>query len=373
MKFMAFAVLQVVTNGCHKDTIFRADNESLTPFLQGTLMKTLDRRQLLTGLAATTLVGASPLAWSQSNKAAAPKAKAAAKLSSKLRIVIPANPGGGWDQTGRALGTAMISAGVVDEIEYENKGGKGGTIGLAYYAEKYSADPNTLIMGGTVMLGAVALQKPAVDMGSLAPLARLTSDYLVMVVAANSPIRSAADLSAAMKANLKNVPIAGGSAGGVDHIFSGVFARAAGANPEDLVYQPFAGGAEVVSSVLAGKSMVGISGYSEFSAQLAGGQLRAIGVSSRKASFGIPSIRDQGVQVEMANWRGVFTGKGVPADRQAAMVEAVRQASNHENWKAVLKQNHWDASWLNGKDFAESIDFDLTTARVMVHLLKLKA
>lgn len=336
-------------------------------------MKPLDRRQLLTGLAATTLVGASPVAWSQSNKAAAPKAKAAAKLSAKLRIVIPANPGGGWDQTGRALGTAMISAGVVDEIEYENKGGKGGTIGLAYYAEKYSADPNTVIMGGTVMLGAVALQKPAVDMSSLAPLARLTSDYLVMVVAANSPIRSASDLSAAMKANLKNVPIAGGSAGGVDHIFSGVFARAAGANPEDLVYQPFAGGAEVVSSVLAGKSMVGISGYSEFSAQLAGGQLRAIGVSSRKASFGIPSIRDQGVQVEMANWRGVFTGKGVPADRQAAMVEAVRQASNHENWKAVLKQNRWDASWLSGKDFVESIDFDLTTARVMEHLLKLKA
>lgn len=336
-------------------------------------MTPFPRRRVLTGLAAA-LSGSVLPSWGQTAKpAATSKPKPANKLAAKLRIVIPANPGGGWDQTGRALGTAMISAGVVDEIEYENKGGKGGTIGLTYYAEKYSADPNTVIMGGTVMLGAVALQKPAVDMSSLAPLSRLTSDYLVMVVAANSPIRSASDLSAAMKANLKNVPIAGGSAGGVDHIFSGVFARAAGANPEDLVYQPFAGGAEVVSSVLAGKSMVGISGYSEFSSQLAGGKLRAIGVSSRKASFGIPSIRDQGVQVEMANWRGVFTGKGVPADRQAAMVEAVRQASNHENWKAVLKQNRWDASWLSGKDFVESIDFDLTTARVMTHLLKLKA
>jgi len=118
---------------------------------------------------------------------------------------------------------------------------------------------------------------------------------------------------------------------------------------------------------------VGISGYSEFSAQLAGGQLRAIGVSSRKASFGIPAIRDQGVQLDMANWRGVFTGKGVPAERKAAMVEAVRLATLTDSWKATLKQNRWEAAWLTGKDFSELIDMDLTTARVMGHLLKLKA
>ncbi|WP_296509678.1 tripartite tricarboxylate transporter substrate-binding protein [Rhodoferax sp.] len=336
-------------------------------------MKKLDRRQWLTCWTAGALAGMSGISWAQATKAAGAKPKAPAKLAAKLRIVIPANAGGGWDQTGRALGASLMSAGVVDDIEYENKGGKGGTIGLAYYAEKYAADPNTLIMSGTVMVGAVALQKPAIDLGSLAPLARLTSDYLVMVVAANSPIKSASDLSAAMKANLKAVAVAGGSAGGVDHIFSGVFARATGANPEDLTYLPFAGGAEVASAVLSGKAVVGISGYSEFSALLAGGQLRAIGVSSRKASFGIPSIRDQGMQVEMANWRGVFTGKSVPLERQTAMVDAVRQATQHESWKAVLKQNHWDASWLTGKDFHEQLDFDQTTARVMVHLLKLKA
>lgn len=341
-----------------------------------TTMKQLQRRDLLAGLAAVTLSGTMPSAWSQSSKtttATEVKAKSVPKLVSKLRIVIPANSGGGWDQTGRALGTAMISAGVVDEVEFENKGGKGGTLGLAYYAEKYSADPNTLIMGGTVMVGAVALQKPTVDMSSIQPVARLTSDYLLMVVAANSPIRTVAQLSEAMKANLKNVPVAGGSAGGVDHIFAGTFARAAGAKPEELVYVPFASGAEVVSALLAGKAAVGLSGYSEFSSQLAGGQLRAIGVSSRKASFGIPAIRDQGIPLDMANWRGVFTGKGVPAQRQTAMVEAVRLATQTDSWKATLKQNHWDASWLTGKDLSDVIDFDLTTARVMTHLLKLKA
>lgn len=336
-------------------------------------MTPFPRRRVLTGLAAAISGSVLP-SWGQTTKSAAnSKPKSANKLAGKLRIVIPANPGGGWDQTGRALGTAMISAGVVDEVEFENKGGKGGTLGLAHYAEKYNADANTLIVGGTVMVGAVALQRPAVDLSAIQPVARLTSDYLVMVVAANSPIKSVADLSASMKANLKAVAIAGGSAGGVDHIFAGVFARAAGANPEDLNYQPFASGVDVVSALLAGKATVGISGYSEFSAQLAGGQLRAIGVSSRKPSFGIPAIREQGVQAEMSNWRAVFTGKGVSAGRQAEMVEAVRLATQHDAWKATLKQNHWDASWMSGKDLINLIDLDLTTARVMVHLLKLKA
>jgi putative tricarboxylic transport membrane protein len=304
--------------------------------------------------------------------AASPKGKAV-KLASKLRIVIPANAGGGWDQTGRALGTALVGVGAVDEIEYENKGGKGGTIGLSYYAEKYGNDANTLLMGGMVMVGAVALQKPAVDMTRIQPIARLTSDYLVVVVPASSPIRTVADLASRLRANPKEVPIAGGSAGGVDHVFAGVLTRASQSKPEELVYLPFAGGAEVVQAVLGGKAVAGISGYSEFSDELASGKLRAIGVSSKRTVFGIPSIREQGLDVDMANWRGVFTGQNVAPARQAEMVEAVKAAAGYESWQKTLKQNHWDSSLLSGPGFTSFIDFDLTTSRVMVHLLKLKA
>lgn len=327
------------------------------------------RRHIL-GAAAAAWIGSTwPAAMAQT---AALKPKTVSKLAQKLRIVIPANPGGGWDQTGRALGSAMVSSGVVDEVEYENKGGKGGTLGLAYYAEKYPNDPNSLLMGGAVMVGAVALQKPAVDLGHIQPVARLTSDFEVLVVASRSPIKTVADLASVMQKNLKAVPIAGGSAGGVDHMFAGVLARAVGANPQDLNYLPFAGGADVVSAVLSDKAMVGISGFSEFSTQLAEGKLRAIGLSSRRSMFGIPTIREQGVQVEMANWRGVFTGTGVAAARREEMVDAVQRATVQDVWKNTLKQNHWAASWLAGADLNSFIDFDLTTARVMVHLLKFK-
>lgn len=339
-------------------------------------MTPLSRRKALAhaALAATAWTALTPAAWAQASATAArPTAPKAPKLAGTLRIVIPANPGGGWDQTGRALGAALAAVGAADQIEYENIGGKGGTIGLAKYAEKYGNDPNTLLMGGMVMVGAVALQKPAVDMGHIQPIARLTSDYLVAAVAAKSPIKNTKDLADAMRADLRALPVAGGSAGGVDHIFAGVLARASKAKPEDLVYKPFPGGSEVVDALVSGNAAVGLSGYSEFSDAIAAGKLRAIGVSSRRSAFGLPAFREQGLDATMANWRGVFTGKGVPSARMAEMLAAVEAATAHESWLRTLKSNRWEPSWLIGKDLAEFMELDLTTARVMVYLLKLKA
>ena len=167
--------------------------------------------------------------------------------------------------------------------------------------------------------------------------------------------------------------VAGGSAGGVDHIFAGVLARASKAKPEDLVYKPFPGGSEVVDALVSGNAAVGLSGYSEFSDAIAAGKLRAIGVSSRRSAFGLPAFREQGLDATMANWRGVFTGKGVPSARMAEMLAAVEAATAHESWLRTLKSNRWEPSWLTGKDLAEFMELDLTTARVMVYLLKLKA
>lgn len=334
-----------------------------------TLVRTAALASLLTPWSASLLAQANQTNQT-STRSANPKAL---RLGERLRIFIPANPGGGWDQTGHALGEALQASGAVDLVEYENLGGKGGTLGLARYVEKYSDDPNALLIGGMVMVGAIALQKPAVDLAQVQPLARLTSDYLVAAVPTSSPLRSARDLSAAMQADLRAVPFAGGSAGGVDHMFAGMLARAAKARPETLVYRPFASGTEVANALVAGDAAVGISGYSEFSSALASGKLRAIGISSRKDAFGVPAFREHGLDAAMANWRGVFTGKGTTAARTADMVAAIEQATVHGFWQNTLRQNRWNPSWLTGKNLRDFMELDATTANAMVYLLKLKS
>ncbi len=327
-------------------------------------------RRIFSAWLAASAVGISPA--SVLAQAAKPAPASAAAAIPRLRIVIPANEGGGWDQTGRALGAAMMAAGAVAQVEYENIGGKGGTIGLARYVEKYDADPDAVLMSGMVMVGAVALQKPAVDMSRIAPLARLTSDYEMVVVKSDSPIVTAKDLIAKMRADPANAAIAGGSAGGVDHMFAGILSRAAG-NTSALVYQPFPGGAQVVSAVESGKAVAGISGYSEFSEHIASGKLRAIGVSSKNPFMGVPSVRQQGVDADLANWRGVFTGKAVPVQRQAVLLDAVRRAVATDAWQKALKRSNWDSYWMEGKDFQGFLELDQSMAGILTYILKLKS
>jgi putative tricarboxylic transport membrane protein len=330
----------------------------------------MGRRGVLSKLSGAALAAIAPALYAQTKVVAKDASK---PLAQRLRIVIPANEGGGWDQTGRAIGAAMVAAGVCEQVDYENLGGKGGTIGLAAYAQRYSQDPNALMVGGAVMVGAVALQRPAVTLAQVQPLARLTGDYLVLVVKADSPIRSVTDLVAMVKADPKQVPFTGGSAGGIDHIFAGLFVRAAGAPVVDMVYLPFTSGVQSAEAVLSGKAVAGVSGYSEFADLLASGKLRAIGVSARKPMFGIPAIRDQKVDAVMSNWRGLFVGSGVLPARVAELLAGVKNATAHASWQKALKQNRWESSWLDGADLRSFIEIDQTTASAIIYMLKLKA
>jgi putative tricarboxylic transport membrane protein len=295
------------------------------------------------------------------------------RLGTQLRIVIPANPGGGWDQTGRALGAALTSSGTVDKVIYENIGGKGGTIGLAEYTKRYGSDPNSLLIGGMVMVGALALNKKSAELHQVQPLARLTSDYLVVAVPTDSPLANPKALAKAMRENLPALTIAGGSAGGVDHMYAGMLARLAKANAEQLQYKPFAGGNDVLQALLQKQVQVGISGYSEFREALQAGKLRALGVSSRRAMFGIASMRDQGLDAEMSNWRAVFTGKNLPAERAQQLLAAIDHASNQDSWKQALVSNNWNSSWQTGKALHEFLEVETSTAQLMTYLLKLKS
>jgi putative tricarboxylic transport membrane protein len=291
----------------------------------------------------------------------------------ELRIFIPANAGGGWDQTGRALGTALQTTRLVDKVLYENVGGKAGTLGLAQFVEKYPAAPNTLMVGGMVMLGGVALQRPAVDLSRVTPLAELTSDYMVVAVPAASPLRSLKDLVAKIGNPEFKATIVGGSAGGVDHMLLGMILRATRGNPDNFTYLATSSGADAVRALVEGKAQVGISGYSEFRSQLEAGTIRALAISSRRARDGIPSLREGGVDTELANWRGVFAPAGLTPAQLAALAALVERVAKSPEWSDLVKRNDWQATYRGGEEFRSFVETEQTMARVVVHMLKLKA
>jgi putative tricarboxylic transport membrane protein len=271
-----------------------------------------------------------------------------------VKMLIPANPGGGWDTTGRELGKAMQASGAVKSVQYDNKGGAAGAIGIAQFVNSSKGDPNALMMGGMVMVGGLITNKSAVTIDQVTPVARLTSEYEVIVVPANGP-KTLKELLDKFKANPGSVSWGGGSAGGTDHILAGLIAKAIGADPSKVNYVPFKGGGEAVSAIIGGHVAAGISGLSEFAQHIKSGKMRALAVSSAKSIEGIPSLKEQGVDVELANWRGVFGAPGITPAQRDELVKVVEKAVKSKEWKETLKKQDWEDFWLPGDEYGKFI------------------
>ncbi|OFZ99653.1 MAG: C4-dicarboxylate ABC transporter substrate-binding protein [Betaproteobacteria bacterium RIFCSPLOWO2_02_67_12] len=289
-----------------------------------------------------------------------------------LKMMIPANPGGGWDQTGRNLAAALQGARLVSSVQFENKGGAAGAIGLAQFVNSAKGDPNAVMIGGMVMVGGLHLQKSPVNLAQVTPVARLTSEWEVIVVPANSPHKSMADLVKAFRDSPGKVSWGGGSAGGTDHILIGLIAKAVGVDPARINYVPYKGGGEAIAAIIGGHVTAGVSGVGEFAEQVKGGKMRALAVSSPGKTEGIASLKEQGIDVELGNWRGIFGAPGITPPQRDALVAMVKAATESPAWKATLEKLGWAGFYLGGDDYKKFIDEDTRRIGAIIDSLGIK-
>ncbi|MCL4747614.1 MAG: tripartite tricarboxylate transporter substrate binding protein [Burkholderiaceae bacterium] len=289
-----------------------------------------------------------------------------------LKVMIPANPGGGWDQTGRNLAAAMQSVGAIQSAQFDNKGGAAGTIGLAQFINSAKGDPNTLMIGGMVMVGGIILNKSPVELSMVTPVARLTSEYEVIVVPANSPHKTLGDLMNAFKANPGAVSWGGGSAGGTDHILVGLAVKAVNGDTSKINYVPFKGGGEAIAAIVGGHVTAGVSGLGEFAEQIKGGRMRALAVSSPERLEGIATMKEQGVDVVLGNWRGCFGAPGISTAQRDALVRAVKAGTDSPAWKDTLAKLGWTPWFLGGDDYRKFIEEDIVRVGGILDSLGLK-
>jgi putative tricarboxylic transport membrane protein len=285
--------------------------------------------------------------------------------AANIKMMIPANPGGGWDTTGRALGKALQDAGVASSVTYENKGGAAGIIGLAQYANATKGDGSSLMVMGAVMLGGIITGKPPVSLDKVTPIARLTSEYNVFVVPANSPLKTMKDVVEQMKKDPGSVKWGGGSRGSTEHIAAAMLAREVGVDAAKINYVPFRGGGEAVAAILGGNVTVGGSGYSEFQQYIETGKMRAIAVTSPKRLKGIniPTMIEQGYNIDIGNWRGVYAPAGLTAAQRKDLTDMVLKATKSKSWAESLEKNNWTPAWMANPEFDDFVDREFASLR----------
>lgn len=279
----------------------------------------------------------------------------------KLTIMVPADPGGGWDSTGRALQDVIETNKLAKSVSVSNVPGAGGTVGLAQLANE--RDPNTLMMMGLVMVGAIDTNHSSTTLADTTPVAELTEEQEAVVVPADSPYTTINDLVDDIKAKGQGVSVAGGSAGGTDQITAGQLLKAAGVPTEEIAsklnYVPFDGGAESVTALLGGKVDAGISGVSEYAEQVKAGKLRALAVSGDEEADllpGVPTFSDQGIDLVITNWRGVVAPGTISDAKAEALADLVTEAVKTDEWKKALEENGWTDSFRAGAEFGTFMD-----------------
>ena len=285
--------------------------------------------------------------------------------AANIKMMIPANPGGGWDTTGRALGKALQDSGVASSVTYENKGGAAGIIGLAQYANATKGDGNSLMVMGAVMLGGIITGKPPVSLDKVTPIARLTSEYNVFVVPANSPLKTMKDVVEQLKKDPGSVKWGGGSRGSTEHIAAAMLAREVGVDATKINYVPFRGGGEAVAAILGGNVTVGGSGYSEFQQYIETGKMRPIAVTSAKRLKGIdiPTMIEQGYNIDIGNWRGVYAPAGLTEAQRKALTDMVLKATKSKSWAESLEKNNWTPAWMPNPQFDDFVDREFASLR----------
>jgi putative tricarboxylic transport membrane protein len=227
------------------------------------------------------------------------------------------------------------------------------------------------MIGGSVMVGAAIANKSPVTMKDVTPIARLTEEAGVVVVPANGKIKTWKELTDALKANPKAVSVAGGSAGGTDHLILGLMIKALGRNPREGAYVAFAGGGPANAAILGGQVSAGISGYSEFEEQIKAGRMIALATSGSRRIPGVnvPTMSELGLNVTMANWRGVFAAPGINAAQRDALINLVTAIVKSPAWQKELETRKWTDVFMTELPFQRELASDINkTEAVMKEL-----
>jgi putative tricarboxylic transport membrane protein len=300
--------------------------------------------------------------------AAAGVALAGQALAADYKIMAPAAPGGGWDQTARTMQQVLQDEGISGSVQVVNVPGAGGTIGLAQFVNSAKGDPSQLIVGGYVMVGAILTNNAPVTLDQVTPIARLTGEYEVIVVPASSDIQDMAGLVEKLKADPGAVSWGGGSAGGTDHITAGLIAKAVGVEPTRINYVAFSGGGEALAAILGSQVTVGISGYGEFASQIEAGQLRLIGISSDERIEGIdaPTFKEAGVDVSIQNWRMIAAAPDLSAEQTAAITADIEKMAQSKGWQDALAAKGWADTFLAGDAFKAQLAKDIESTSAIL-------
>jgi len=294
--------------------------------------------------------------------------EAAFELKGQTECIAPSNPGGGWDAICRTTSAVLQKTGMIKSPMYvTNMPGGSGAVAIANVITKRKADTNLIVAASNALTFTMSMGRTPHTYKDVIPLGQVGAELGGFFVRADSKLKNLGDLVAALKADPKSVNFAGGSApGSLDHIKAALLAKAIGVDATKVVYVPFQGGGEALTSLLGGHTNVAALDLSEAAGQLEAGKIRALAILSEKRSTkfkDIPTTYDGGVKATLPVWRGLYMAPGTPKEAVDFWSDTIQKMVARPEWNAEREKLGWEPTYKFGDDFTKFVNDDYTLMR----------
>lgn len=268
--------------------------------------------------------------------------------------MVPAAAGGGFGTVARQAQYALRQNGLARTVEVLNLPGGGGTVGLNHVAQQPARADLLMVMGSST-LGGIKITGSRTTLDDITPLARLAEDYIVVAVRQDSPLRSLDDLVGVWRSEPRGLVVAGGAIGTSDHLLAALMLDRAGVEPSELNYLVYSGDGEVLTSLLSRTADIAVSSYNGFEAQIEAGEIRALALSAAEPLPGVdvPTLRQAGMDLELANWRGLAATGGLDEAHREALLELAHDLVRTEEWQEAVERFGWRDAFISGADFTD--------------------
>lgn len=268
-----------------------------------------------------------------------------------LTMIIPMAPGGGSDQSGRAIATGLEPV-IGKTIAVENLQGGGGAVGYADFMS-HEGDPSYLLATETAMVNLPLTQDVPFTWQSFTPIMKVGQDSTMMIVPTGSPHSTCTDVVEATRASQLKAAISG-SVTGNDAIQFGLIEKDQGVEFQKV---PYESGGEALAALLGGHVDVALANPSEVMGQMEAGEVKALCVIADKryeydALADVPTTVEQGINVIFSQFRGIIAPGGITDEAKSYWVDACKKYVESEEFKTYMAENYMQTDPLFGDDFS---------------------
>ena len=296
------------------------------------------------------------------------------KPDRNVELVIPTSPGGSNDIAGRTIHKLLNDLKLLPvAINVVNR--SGGEHNVAYtYVSQRNADAHTIgVMSTPMLVNAVEGRSPLTH-NDVSPIAYLFTEPMIVLVRADSPLKTGKEVIDALRKNPGALSIALTSTG--HRVSIGMPMLKGGVTLKGVRMPAFKGGGETVTAVLGGHADLLVTSVSTSVPHITSGQMRGLAVSSTKRLGGtlasVPTWQELGFQ-SSGSWKGVMGPKGIAPAQVAYWEDVMRRVSQSDELRQYADQNQWLLEFKGAAETKKWLDDEfaaLKTAMTALGLVK---